>query len=370
MPSSFPPASERIAIRYEAVAYEDIEGWQSDDTLTAFETFLRSCGPILKRALAPAPLLEVCRNTLEMKEKPNSVTGARVFFESHFQPHRIVDSTIPGLLTGYYEPVLEASRRQEGRYQIPILRRPADLVNLVDESERGAVGQAFTHMRKTAAGLEIYPTRADIEAGALAGQGLEIFWLTDAVEAFMMHVQGSGCLRLPDGTTTRITYDGKNGHPYTSIGRYLIETQQFPADRMSLEAMKDWLKADPLRGRKAMQQNKSYIFFRELTGADAQNPLGVMEIPLTPGRSLAVDTGYHAIGSPVWVSSPSLTHAMGSRGFRRLMIAQDVGSAIKGPERGDIYFGTGDEAGRLAGMTKHTGMFLVFLPGGATPTVT
>jgi membrane-bound lytic murein transglycosylase A len=118
-----------------------------------------------------------------------------------------------------------------------------------------------------------------------------------------------------------------------------------------------------------MQQNRSYIFFRELEGSEATSALGVMEIPLTPGRSLAVDTGYHAIGSPVWVMSPALTHAMGSGGLRRLMIAQDVGSAIKGPERGDIYFGTGDEAGRLAGMTKHPGSYLIFLPRGVSPAV-
>ena len=366
MPSSFPPAAERVPVRYERVAFGDIEGWTSDDAVAAFDTFLRSCARVLKRGLAPDALLELCRKTLELKEKPVSAAAARSFFETQFIPYRIAESTIPGLLTGYYEPVLDASRVNGGGYRIPILRRPPDLVNLVDESERGAVGQAFTHMRTTPSGLEVYPTRAEIEAGALNGQGLESFWLTDPVETFMMHIQGSGCLHLPDGTYTRITYDGKNGHPYTSVGRYLIESGEFPADKMSLDAMKDWLKADPQRGQRAMQQNKSYIFFRELEGEEAQSALGVMEIPLTPGRSLAVDTGYHAIGSPVWVSSPTLTHATGTGGFRRLMIAQDVGSAIKGPERGDIYFGTGDEAGRLAGVTKHSGTYLIFLPRGSS----
>jgi membrane-bound lytic murein transglycosylase A len=160
----------------------------------------------------------------------------------------------------------------------------------------------------------------------------------------------------------RVTYNGKNGHPYTSIGRYLIDAGLFPADQMSLDALKVWLKADADRGRDVMRQNKSYVFFRELEGEEADSPLGTQDIPLSDGRSLAVDTLFHAIGTPVFVSAPTLTHATPSGGFARLMIAQDVGSAIRGPERGDIYFGSGDEAGRLAGITKHPGSYFVLLP--------
>lgn len=220
----------------------------------------------------------------------------------------------------------------------------------------------FTHMRRTADGLEPYATRADIENGALSGQGLEIFWLADAVDAFFLHVQGSGVIALPDGTQTRVAYDGKNGHPYTSIGRYLIDEGLFPADLMTLDALKDWLRANPRLAPGVLQQNRSFVFFRELTGEDAKSPVGVEEIPLTPGRSLAVDTGFHAIGLPVYVVAPTLTHANPPDSFQRLMVAQDVGSAIRGPERGDLYFGTGDEAGRLAGGTKHPGTFYVLLP--------
>lgn len=365
MPSSFPPATDRVEIRYQPVPFSEVTGWERDDALAAFEAFRLSCGPVLGKALAPGALLEVCRATLNLEKWPATNEEARHFFEAHFVPHRVVHAGAQGLLTGYYEPVLEASRRKEGRYHVPLLKRPPDLINLVDESQRGAVGQAFTHMRKTATGTEVFPTRAEIEAGALDGQGLDFLWLADAVETFMMHIQGSGQIRLPDGSLIRVTYHGKNGHPYTSVGRYLIESGQFPADKMSLEAMKEWLKADPERGRRAMQQNKSYIFFRELEGAEASSALGVMEIPLTPGRSLAVDAGYHPIGSPVWVSAPELTHATDQDGgFHRLMIAQDVGSAIKGPERGDVYFGSGDAAGHLAGVTKHAGTYLVFLPRG------
>ena len=212
-----------------------------------------------------------------------------------------------------------------------------------------------------------------IDQGSLNGQGLELLWLEDAVDCFFLHIQGSGLIRLPDGTALRITYDGKNGHPYTSVGRYLIDQGHFTFDQMSLDAMKVWLGADAARGRQAMWQNKSFVFFRVLDGDEAKSAMGVMHIPLSEGRSLAVDTSFHAIGTPVYVCAPTLTHAAGAAGlthaagaagagFKRLMIAQDVGSAIRGPERGDLYFGSGDQAGALAGVTKHPGTYFVLLP--------
>jgi membrane-bound lytic murein transglycosylase A len=232
----------------------------------------------------------------------------------------------------------------------------------VAESERGALAHGLTHARKTLTGTEPYATRADIEEGALADKGLELLWLADPVDTFFMHIQGSGRIRLPDGSMVRVTYDGKNGHPYTSIGRYLIDAGLFPADRMSLDALKEWLKRDAIQGRDAMRQNKSFVFFRELEGEEAESALGVHFIPLSDGRSLAVDTAFHVIGTPIYVSAPALTHGGQPDGFSRLMIAQDVGSAIRGPERGDIYFGSGDEAGKLAGTTKHGGTFVALLP--------
>ena len=369
MPTAAPELSERTNITYEPVTFASLDGWKVDDHLAAFQAFLKSCKPLAKKARAggaaatiPPALLAACKAAEQLAEAGVTKAKAKKFFEEGFTPHCVTHKGPAGLLTGYYEPILDGARKPGGRYTVPIHRRPGDLVNLVEESQRGAVGQAYTHMRKTVSGTEVFPTRAMIEGGALAGQGLEFLWLTDPVETFMMHIQGSGRIRLPDGPMIRVTYDGKNGHPYTSVGRYLIETKQFPADAMSLEAMKDWLKADPVRGRSAMQQNASFIFFRELAGAEAESALGVLDIPLTEGRSLAVDAGYHALGLPVWVAAPELVHATRSGGFRRLMIAQDVGSAIKGPERGDLYFGSGDEAGQLAGVTKHPGNFFVLLP--------
>lgn len=355
----------QIERTYEPAAFSDLAGWETDDHAAALAAFQLSASRLLAKAEGGASGLSA--NLLDVARAASTVapSDARSFFEGHFKPHRVVHNGPGGLLTGYYEPILQGSKVRTGQFTIPLYRRPADLENLVAESERGAMAHQYTHMRRTASGLEPYATRADIENGALSGQELEIFWLHDPVDAFFLHVQGSGVIALPDGTSTRLAYDGKNGHPYTSIGRYLIDEGLFPADQMTLDALKDWLRENPALATGVLQQNKSFVFFRELVGAEAGSPVGVEEIPLSPGRSLAVDTGFHAIGSPVYIVAPSLVHATPEGGFKRLMIAQDVGSAIRGPERGDLYFGTGDEAGRLAGNTKHPGIFFVLLAGPA-----
>ena len=363
----------REPVRYEPVSFASLAGWAADDHAAAFATFVTSCRKLVPAARegstkvdlnAPhvAPLIDACAAALAHGPAIKTATDARRFFEQRFQPHRVVHSGPPGLLTAYYEPVIVGSRVAAGRFTTPIYRRPPDLVNLVEETQRGAVGAALTHARKTATGTAPYATRAEIDGGALKGRGLELMYLADPVEVFFLQVQGSGRVRLPDGTLVRVTYDGKNGHPYTSIGRHLIDTGVIGADRMSLQALADWLRADPKRGREVMWQNKSYVFFRELQGAEANAPHGVLDIPLTPGRSLAVDAGVHALGLPVFVTSPTLTHAGDSSGFKRLMIAQDVGSAIRGPERGDLFIGSGDAAAKIAGITKHPGTFHVLLP--------
>jgi membrane-bound lytic murein transglycosylase A len=375
MPLGAQTDAAKLEISFEPVSFGDLPGWAEDDHLAAFRAFLISAGPIERRAeaqtdktaAAAAPLIAIARKGKASASAVTTGAAAREFFEAHFAPHRVVHAGPEGLLTGYYEPIVAGSRTESPRYRIPVYRRPPDLVNLVAEQERGALGDGLTHARRTATGVEPYATRAEIEGGALAGQGLELVWLADPVDTFFMHIQGSGRIRFDDGTMVRVTYDGKNGHRYTSIGRYLIDSGLFPADRMSLDALKEWLSADAERGRAVMQQNKSFVFFRELSPAEGDNALGVLSAPLSDGRSLAVDTNFHALGTPVYVVAPELTPWNGAS-FQRLMVAQDVGSAIRGPERGDIYFGSGDEAGRLAGTTKHAGRFFVLLakPGGAS----
>lgn len=360
--------SKNPAVNYRPVDFASLEGWAGDDHAAAFQAFLRSCERIAGRrqGSGPAdPRLAVCRTALATARDGLTRDGARAFFETNFVPHRVVHRGPRGMVTGYYEPVLKGSRTPRRGYATPVLRRPPDLVNLVPETRRGAKAHVLTHARLMPGGKRVaYPTRQEIEKGALAGQGLEILYLANPVDLFFMQIQGSGRVDLGNGSSVRLTYDGKNGHPYTSVGRYLIDAGLFAAEQVSLQSLETWLKADAERGRKAMWQNKSYVFFRELAPGEDQGPLGAMSIPLTAGRSLAVDTTFHALGLPVWVAAPALTHATKHGGFHRLMVAQDVGSAIRGPERGDIYFGSGAAAGKKAGVTKHAASFIVLLPKG------
>ena len=371
-----PPASKLMTVSsavFSPVAFAQLPGWETDDHLAAWKAFVVSCRAVLAAnksgdktgsTRTPPELIGICEFALsEASAKPNFTrVMAKAFFETHFVPNRVDQSSHEGLLTGYYEPLIKGARTAVKGYETPVYRRPPDLVNVVAESERGAKSHQLTHMRKTDKGLVPYLTRAEIEQGALKNQNLELLYFRDPVDVFFMQIQGSGRIELPDGEKIRITYDGKNGYPYTSVGRHLIEAGMFLPESMSLKALAGWLKQDRKRAEDVMWKNQSYVFFRELKGAEADGAMGVLGIALQPGRSMAVDTAYHAIGLPIYVTSPTLTHATASGTFERLMIAHDVGSAIKGPERGDIFFGSGDKAGRTAGVTKHPGHFFVLQP--------
>jgi len=286
---------------------------------------------------------------------------ARDFFETHFEPHAIAGG-MPGFVTGYYEPELIGARARNVRFSVPVYGRPDDLVTVASETERARFSDRITGFRNTDEGHVPYFTRAEIEAGALQGRGLELLYLDDPVELFYMQVQGSGLIHLNDGSQVRLTYAGKNGHPYTSIGRLLVARGELAADDIDMDKVKTWLHADPKRGRALMQENTSYVFFHALDAEEGRTgPLGAEGVVLTPGRSLAVDTEYTALGTPVFVTVTDLETPEG-RSFRRLMIGQDVGSAIRGPERGDIFWGTGEAAGAIAGRTRHAARFTVFLP--------
>lgn len=362
------------AVSLTPCTFADLPGWNGDDHLSAWKAFLTSCPKLIQRAdegKASKPmslaLAKTCQFALAHAATPAgrkmTKASARAFFETNFRPRRVEQAISAGLLTGYYEPLLQASRTMQGEFTTPIYRRPPDLVNMVAESERGAKSEQFTHMRQTTGGLTPHLTRAEIEQGGLSGHGLELLYFRDSVDVYFLQVQGSGRIELSDGQKIRISYDGKNGYPYTSIGRELIANGVFTADTMSLKALAKWLKSDRARAAPVMWKNQSYVFFRELTGGESDGPQGALGTSLHTGRSLAVDTAYHALGTPIYVSSPSLKHATRSdTGFNRLMIAQDVGSAIKGPERGDIFFGSGDKAGRIAGVTKHPGHFFILEP--------
>jgi len=351
-------------LKLKPIHYAELDGWQRDDHAAAFRAFARSCRkltagePAADKDDPDKALIAVCKQALALGPRAGSA-AARAFFEANFTPHAITMARPQGLVTAYYEPVLEGSRRRVKGFEVPIYRRPGDLMLLSSPVERGARNAEITAMRKTAHGEVPYPTRREIEQGALKGQGLELLYLKDPVDAYFMHVQGSARIRLVDGKTIRIGFAAKNGYPYTSIGKALIDEGEIDASSMSMQTMKAWLRAHPERARRVMWQNRSFIFFREL-GPGGSGPLGAQEVALSPGRSLAVDAGFHRLGMPIWVSAPQLE--VNGAPFTRLMIAQDVGSAIQGPERGDIYWGSGETAGRRAGTVKYPGSFVVMVP--------
>ncbi len=346
---------------FTPVSFDKIPGWADDDHLAAFSAFRASAAAVVEARAATGELIAACHAALVANCRDRET--ARQFFETYFIPCTY-SPQLPGgapqpaggnLLTGYYEPEIEASRRKSERFPVPMLARPADLETIVPDRERGARPHGLTHGRRADDGSIIpYPTRREIDEGALGELAKPLFFLPEAIRLFLVQVQGSALLRLEDGWGVRVIYDGKNGHPYTSIGRHLIEACEIAAEDMSLETLMDYLREDPARARQLLWLNESYVFFRELGPEERTASLGTDNIPLSPLRSLAVDTSYHALGTPVFVEAPSLKHVTGApSGFRRLLIAHDVGSAITGPERGDLFCGTGEKAGNIAGLTKH-----------------
>ncbi len=363
-----PPEPPRLL----PVAFARLPFWQTDDHAHAFSAFLRSAaryaaldgGEAGAGVAAPSSIaLDVYRQARQRGRRRISRAEARYFFEHYFVPHRVLAEPTDSLLTGYFEPLLAASTKKTRRFTAPLYRRPHDLVEVRRTQTQAPVVAGRTYMRRTPRGLEPYPTRADIEAGALAGRGLELAWVEDPVDAFIIQIQGSAALRMSDGRLMRVAYDGSNGHPYTSVGRLLLARGGFSAHGLTLAALIDYLRADRARATQLMQHNRSFVFFRAQGTADEPgHALGADDIPLTPGRSLAVDPSYHGLGLPIYVSAPRLRTGPGAASRHRLMVAQDVGAAIKGPGRADWYVGTGPEAGRVAGAINHPATFYRLVP--------
>jgi membrane-bound lytic murein transglycosylase A len=308
----------------QVLAFEELDGWAEDDHRAALRTFLNTCDQLKDAAWQP-----LCSLARDAAASPES---ARAYFELFFRPVLIGDP--PALFTGYYEPELDGSPSQTGRFRVPIYARPPEL-------QEGSV----------------YYSRADIEAGALRGRGLEIAWLEDPVDAFFLQVQGSGRIRMPNGHVMRVGYGGKNGHPYRSVGQELVRQGTYTADQVSAQTIRGWVKQNPGPGNALLDHNPSYVFFRRLPDLPAdRGPIGAMGRSIVDMRSIAVDPRYHTLGAPVWIEKD------GREPLRRLMVAQDTGGAIKGAQRADIYFGTGDRAGDAAGTVKDGGRMVVLLP--------
>jgi membrane-bound lytic murein transglycosylase A len=354
-------AADRLALDKTAVHFSDIVGWAKDEHAAAFAAFRKSCRKMLDDAKSAEGVKAVCELAVMLPEKLPT-EEARQFFEANFKPYLVKRPTTGALLTGYFEPEVKGSLKPTKEFDVPIYSLPSDLTLIRKASDRGALSEELTAARSTNAGLVPYFTRQEIEEGALKGRGLEIAYLADPYDAFVMQVQGSGLIRLPDGKALRIGFAGKNGHPYTSIGKILIDKGVLEAASASLDSVFGWIRADRERGRKLMWENRSYPFFRVLDEAESGNgPHGALGLPLSQGRSLAVDPRYYQLGTPIWVAAPELKDKKG-KPIARLMVAHDTGSAIRGPVRGDFFWGSGADAGKIAGSTKHVCDFYVLIP--------
>jgi membrane-bound lytic murein transglycosylase A len=329
----------------EPVGFGRLSGWMQDHISAAVPAFLKSCARFSTRADAAA-LDAVAmsadfgrvgdwRSLCEAAEALPSGddVAAREFFEEGFTPFAVADyGNRRGLFTGYYEIELNGARERRGGFQTPLYRKPPDL---------GPVP----------------PTRAEIEDGALAGRGLELLWVDDPIDAFFLQIQGSGRVRLKGGGTIRVGYDGQTGRPYVPVGRLLIERGVIPRDKLTMTAIRSWMKQNPEAGAALRRENPSYVFFREIKG---DGPIGAEGVALSAERSIAVDRAFVALGIPVWLEADERFAEADS--VHRLMVAQDSGGAIKGPVRGDVFWGTGDAAGSRAGVMNASGRYYLLLP--------
>ena len=315
------------------VEFARIPGWRADRLAPALAAFRAGCGKISSDRATWRPTCAAARQVA-----PGDEAAARNFFETQFQPFAMRDEgSANGLFTGYYEPEVRGARTHLPGYDTPLYGNPG--------KTRGAM-----------------PDRAAIDRGALAGRGLELLWLQDPIEAFFLEIQGSGRVALPDGQVTRVNYAGQNGRGYVAIGKVLIDRGELTREEVSLQTIRAWLVAHPRQAQEVMERNPSYVFFKEVSIPSEEGPPGAMEVPLTPGRSIAVDRKYVTLGSPVFINT---TNAITRAPIQRLFVAQDTGGAIKGPVRADLFLGWGPEAAELAGRMKQSGTAFILLPRGS-----
>jgi membrane-bound lytic murein transglycosylase A len=358
--------------RLEPVALSTLPGWRDDDHAAALATFLRSCAVIgaaesgVRPALAASrALAAVCRAALT--HPPRGSAEARRFFEEHFNAFRVVPKDGAGFLTGYFEPEYSGRLTQDAVYSAPILARPDDLVTLQPGERIAGLDPELSAARRTASGLEPYPDRAAIEDGTLGASAKALAWL-DPIDAYFAHVQGSVRVRLKNGQVRRFAYAGRNGRPYRSLGKMVVEETGLPPAQLTAPQLIAWLRANPADARRLMRENPSYIFFRPASELDpAEGPLGGSSVQLVPGRSIAIDRTLWPYGLPFWIDATLPGPGNKDEHFRRLTIAQDTGSAIRGPARADIFVGMGPAAGERAGLFRHAGSFVVLLPKEAPP---
>lgn len=308
----------------EMLEFDALDGWYDDTHAEALVAFLRTCDLIDEPDWRP-----ICAVAADV---PQDDISARSFFELFFKP--VVVGKPPALFTGYFEPELEGSPVRSGRFQYPIYRRPPELRDGV-----------------------VYHSREAIEKGAIAGRGLELAWLDDPVDVYFLQVQGSGRIRMTDGSVIRVGYAGANGHAYRSIGQEMVRRGTHTMDQVSAPEIASYVRGNPGAGKELLYTNPSYVFFRKIGDLDPQDgPIGAMGRSITTLRSVAIDPKFTPLGAPVWIEKD------GRAPIRRLMIAQDTGGAIKGLQRADIFYGTGAGAGDAAGTVKDPGRMVLLVP--------
>ena len=351
--------------------FEQITGWSKADKTGSFQAFWRSCAQMKQdnRAFSKSPAFggsyddwrPVCELLHKLGERPHS-EAITAFFENHFTPLTVTDPVLKkGLFTGYFEPVVKGSSSRSDHYNVPVYKRPDDLVVFNKDQEKAS---GLRYGRLVQGKPVAYYTRQEIEQGLFKGQNLELLWLKDRADAFFMQVQGSGRVELLDGTVIRLAYAGKTGLPYTAIGGVLIADGELEKATLSMQTIRQWMTENPQKSQNLMWKNKSFVFFRQLPKTDPKlGPVGAQHVNLTPQTSLAVDRRYWAFGTPVWLDSKiALNQSDNPETWRSLLVAQDTGSAIRGYARGDVFWGSGADAAIIAGQMKSAGKMTVLLP--------
>ena len=362
-PPAVPPTpAPPPVIRFVPTTFAALPGWERDDVRAAWPAFMASCSVLGKRAEWREPC-GVARQVNAGDEK-----AIRLYFESFFEPRQVIapDGADTGLVTGYYEPLLRGARKKGGPYQTPLYKVPDDLLTVDLASVYPELKGMRLRGRLQGKKVVPYSTRADIESASFTGK--ELMWVDDSVEAFFLQVQGSGRVQLTDSLeTVRVAYADQNGHPYKSIGRYLVDKGELTAEQASAQGIKAWIAGHPTRQSELFNANPSYVFFKEEKLPDPKvGPKGALGVPLTPQRSVAIDASQLPLGPPVFLST---TQANSDIPLQRLVMAQDTGGAIRGAIRVDYFFGFGTEAAENAGRMKQRGSVWVLMPKQVPPAV-
>src|SRR5215831_18820128 len=341
--------------KLEMLSFSALDGWQEDDHATAFTTFLKSCRAILnanKTIRSARPLLAGLFKACERATAAGHLDReqARSFFESSFKPVKVMPGGQPeGFFTGYYETEVDGSRFPSDEYTVPIYAAPIETI-------RRKKSTVFANL-----------DRAKIEGGALAGKGLEICYVKTPIDAFFAQIQGSTRVKLDSGKLLRLNYAASNGMPYSPVGKFLIDRGIVSKEEMSMDKIRGFMEANPEEGKALRRKNRSFVFFQETPLSGHDECIGAQGVPLTAGRSVAVDKHIHVYGTPIWVEADlPIDSEKPETTFHRLLFAQDTGSAIVGPARADIYFGHGEEISHIAGRIKQNGQFVMLVPQNVT----